>query len=61
MDPVITDSKARGLAAPPAIPKTSDGFTPGWIAQALAAGGQPGRRIAAVESQRIGEGVVILA
>lgn len=51
----------RSSAHAPAIPATSSGFTPAWVTQALAAGGRAGARVAAVEMQRIGEGVGVLA
>jgi hypothetical protein len=56
-DPII-----RVGAKPPApsIPPASSGFTPAWITQALAAGGRFGV-VTGVESERIGEGIGLLA
>ena len=55
---MAADDEAR--AAAPAIPKTKDDLSAGWVAQALAAGGRPGCKINAVQMRRIGEGVGML-
>ena len=45
----------------PAIPGAGDGLTPAWVTQALVAGGWRNARVEALEMQRIGEGVGVLA
>lgn len=48
-------------ALAPAVPATAAGLTPEWLTQALAAGGRGGARVVAVASERIGEGIGVLA
>lgn len=52
---------ARLTAATPVIPQTPDGLTAAWITQALAAGGRPDADVVAVEMERVGEGIGVVA
>ncbi|HEX4196668.1 MAG TPA: oxidoreductase family protein [Caulobacteraceae bacterium] len=52
---------ARLDAATPVIPQAPDGLTAAWVTQALAAGGRPDAHVVAVEMERIGEGIGVVA
>lgn len=48
-------------ATPLVIPQTPDGLTAAWVTQALAAGGRAGAHVVAVATERIGEGIGVVA
>jgi hypothetical protein len=52
---------AEAGSAAPAIPRGPNGLTAAWVTQALAAGGHTGNPVIALERERIGEGVGVVA